>query len=93
MRAIRRELQIIFQDPVGSLNPRMRVGDIVGEPLRIHGVGSPSERHDRVVDLLTRVGLSADHVRLDPWNPVWSSLAFVVVVLGLSCLYIERSEF
>lgn len=57
MRAVRRHLQIIFQDPYGSLDPRMRVRALVAEPLDIHGVGSRSERRQRVKELLERVGL------------------------------------
>jgi oligopeptide transport system ATP-binding protein len=62
MRAIRREMQIIFQDPYASLNPRMKVGDIVGEPLVIHNQGSKNERRQRVAELLRRVGLDPDYM-------------------------------
>ncbi len=57
MRALRREMQIIFQDPGGSLNPRMRVGRLVGEPLMVHGLASGDELRTRVEDLLERCGL------------------------------------
>ena len=57
LRQLRREMQIIFQDPYASLNPRMKIGDIVGEPLVIHNEGTKSERRDRVASLLQRVGL------------------------------------
>lgn len=57
MRALRREMQIIFQDPGGSLNPRMRVGRLVGEPLVVHGMASGDELRDRVEQLLERCGL------------------------------------
>jgi oligopeptide transport system ATP-binding protein len=57
MRALRREMQIIFQDPGGSLNPRMRVGRLVGEPLVVHGLASGDELRARVEDLLERCGL------------------------------------
>ncbi len=57
MRRLRRELQIIFQDPVGALNPRMRVGRIVGEPLQVHGIATGDELRSRVEDLLERCGL------------------------------------
>jgi len=60
MRRLRREMQIIFQDPVGSLNPRMRVGRIVGEPLQVHGISSGDELRDRVGELLQRCGLERD---------------------------------
>ena len=57
LREMRRHMQIVFQDPYGSLNPRMRVEQIVDEPLDIHGVGTKAERRDRVAELLTLVGL------------------------------------
>jgi len=60
LRRKRREMQIVFQDPYGSLNPRMRVGDIVGEGLAIHGLARGAERKRRVVELLERVGLGAE---------------------------------
>jgi len=59
LRHKRRSMQIIFQDPVGSLNPRLRVGSIVGEPLRVHRIGSGQERKDRVHALLEECGLPA----------------------------------
>src|SRR4029079_10969115 len=62
LREARREMQIIFQDPYASLNPRMKIGDIVGEPLLIHGIGSKSDRRDRVAVLLKRVGLNPDYM-------------------------------
>ncbi len=61
LRELRREMQIVFQDPYASLNPRMRVGDIVGEPLVIHKVGNRQERRDRVAELLKKVGLDPDY--------------------------------
>jgi oligopeptide/dipeptide ABC transporter ATP-binding protein len=57
MRPVRREMQIIFQDPYSSLNPRMSAGDIVEELLRVHGIGSAAERKQRVAELFDRVGL------------------------------------
>jgi len=58
MRALRRRMQMIFQDPVSSLNPRMTVGGIVGEPLKVHGLcGSRKQRRQRIGQLLRRVGL------------------------------------
>jgi oligopeptide transport system ATP-binding protein len=57
MRALRRRMQIIFQDPYSSLNPRMTVGAIIGEPLAIHGVSVGKERRERVAELLRVVGL------------------------------------
>jgi oligopeptide transport system ATP-binding protein len=61
MRPLRREMQMIFQDPYASLNPRKRVGQIVGDGLRIQGVASGSELRARVQELLERVGLGAEH--------------------------------
>ncbi|RIH87217.1 Glutathione import ATP-binding protein GsiA [Meiothermus luteus] len=66
LRAFRRRMQIIFQDPYASLNPRMTVGDIIAEPLVIHRVGSPKERQERVAELLETVQLSPDHARRYP---------------------------
>ena len=67
LRHLRRDMQIIFQDPYASLNPRMTVGAIIGEALTIHGLAK--DRHafeDRVAELLETVGLSADHLRRYP---------------------------
>ena len=61
LRALRAEVQFIFQDPFSSLNPRMTVGALIEEPLRTHGIGTPTERRVRVADLLARVGLRPDH--------------------------------
>jgi peptide/nickel transport system ATP-binding protein len=66
LRALRRNVQMIFQDPHASLDPRMNVGDLVGEPLVIHGLASGAELKDRVADLFQRVGLSKDHVTRYP---------------------------
>lgn len=66
MRALRRQMQIVFQDPFASLDPRMSVGEIVAEGLRIHSIGSASERAQRVVQVLEQVGLGADHARRYP---------------------------
>jgi peptide/nickel transport system ATP-binding protein len=65
-KAVRRDVQMIFQDPFASLDPRMRVGDLVAEPLLIHGIASKEERHARVAALFERVGLSADQMELYP---------------------------
>jgi oligopeptide transport system ATP-binding protein len=61
MRPLRREMQMIFQDPYASLNPRKRIGQIVGDPLRRQGVASGAELRRRVNELLDRVGLSSEH--------------------------------
>jgi oligopeptide transport system ATP-binding protein len=61
LRDMRRQMQIIFQDPYASLNPRMRVGDIVGEGLEIHKLAKGKAKRDRVIELLRQVGLREDH--------------------------------
>lgn len=66
MQKLRRDMQIIFQDPYASLNPRMRVRTIVGEALDIHDVGTPEERKRRVYELLETVGLNAEHAERYP---------------------------
>jgi oligopeptide/dipeptide ABC transporter ATP-binding protein len=66
MRAVRREMQIIFQDPYASLNPRLSILSIVGEPLKIHGVSSKAERRERVADLLGKVGLEPNYMNRYP---------------------------
>lgn len=66
MRALRREMQIIFQDPFSSLNPRKNVAQIVGEPLYVHGMTDRHEREVRVLGLLEVVGLKREHMRRYP---------------------------
>ena len=66
LRALRREMQMIFQDPFTSLNPRMTLLDLVGEPLLVHGMRRRREREDRVADLLRRVGLRPEYMRRFP---------------------------
>ncbi|HEU4596320.1 MAG TPA: dipeptide ABC transporter ATP-binding protein [Pyrinomonadaceae bacterium] len=66
LRRLRREMQIIFQDPYASLNPRLKVRDIVGEPFIIHGIGTKGERRERVADLLRKVGLDPDYMNRYP---------------------------
>ena len=61
LRDTRRKMQIIFQDPYASLDPRMRVGEIIGEGLAIHGIARGEARRSRVKELLTRVGLRAEY--------------------------------
>ncbi|MFZ6031228.1 MAG: ABC transporter ATP-binding protein [Chloroflexota bacterium] len=67
LKPYRREMQIIFQDPFSSLNPRMTVLDIVSEPLQIHGIASGDELKDQVRDLLQAVGLRAQHMNRYPY--------------------------
>jgi peptide/nickel transport system ATP-binding protein len=66
LRALRREMQMIFQDPFTSLNPRMTLLDLVGEPLLVHGMKNRREREERVADLLRRVGLRPEYMRRFP---------------------------
>lgn len=66
LRLLRRKMQMIFQDPYGSLNPRMTVEDIVGEPLAVHRLARGKKRTERVVQLLEAVGLSAAQLHLYP---------------------------
>ena len=66
MRQLRREMQIIFQDPYASLHPRMTVGNIVGEPLTVHHLATGSARQDRVAEIIRKVGLRPEHLRRYP---------------------------
>jgi oligopeptide/dipeptide ABC transporter ATP-binding protein len=66
LRPLRREMQMVFQDPYASLNPRKRVGSIIAAPMRIHGAGDGGERRRRVRELLDVVGLSPEHVNRYP---------------------------
>lgn len=60
LKPVRREIQVVYQDPTSSLNPRKRIKDIVAEPLVVHGIGTKSERQERVTELLGRVDLPKD---------------------------------
>jgi len=66
LKAFRREVQIIFQDPYASLNPRFTIGEIVGEPMLIHGIGTRDERRKRSQELLEVVGLNPEHINRYP---------------------------
>jgi len=66
MREMRKKMQIIFQDPYASLNPRMTVGDIIGEPMDIFGLAGGHEKEEKVLDLLHTVGLGTQHIRRYP---------------------------
>ena len=66
MQPFRRDIQMIFQDPYGSLNPRRRVGSIIGEPFTVHNIASGNERKRRVQDLMERVGLNPEHYNRFP---------------------------
>jgi oligopeptide/dipeptide ABC transporter ATP-binding protein len=66
LRRLRRHMQIVFQDPVSSLNPRMTVGNIIGEPIEVHGIARGSEKNDVVAGLLSRVGLDPSYATRYP---------------------------
>jgi oligopeptide transport system ATP-binding protein len=66
LRRMRKRMQMIFQDPYGSLNPRMRVGEIIGDPLSVHHIGDGPHRAERVAELLEMVGLSPRHASRYP---------------------------
>ena len=66
LRPVRRQMQIVFQDPFASLNPRMRAGDIVGEPLAVHGLAPGEQRQARIAELFQQVGLRPDQMRNFP---------------------------
>lgn len=62
LRRLRRHMQIIFQDPMSSLNPRMTIGNIIGEPLQVHGIARGAQKNERVAALLKRVGLDSSYM-------------------------------
>jgi oligopeptide/dipeptide ABC transporter ATP-binding protein len=66
MRPLRRDVQVIFQDPYGSLNPRRRVGSIIGDPFSIHNIASGNERKKKVQELMELVGLNPEHYNRFP---------------------------
>ena len=66
LKAMRRNSQIIFQDPYASFDPRVPIGESIGEGLRIHNIGTPKERNDIVIEMLGKVGLGESHVRRYP---------------------------
>ena len=66
LRPVRREMQMVFQDPYASLNPRRRVGDLIAEPLRVHGRRSRAEIAARVTELMGLVGLAPEHLERFP---------------------------
>ena len=66
LKSLREEIQIIFQDPYSSLNPRMKVASIIGEPLLVHGMAKGLQYYDRIAYLLGAVGLSKEHMNRFP---------------------------
>jgi oligopeptide/dipeptide ABC transporter ATP-binding protein len=66
LRSVRRDVQVVFQDPYGSLNPRRRIGAIIGEPLAVHGLERGSHRRERVQELMSLVGLNPEHYNRYP---------------------------
>lgn len=66
MRGLRREMQVIFQDPYASLNPRLDIQSIISEPLKIHGIGDRTTQRDRVAELLSKVGLDPNYMKRYP---------------------------
>jgi oligopeptide/dipeptide ABC transporter ATP-binding protein len=86
LRTLRRRVQMVFQDPYESLNPRMRVGDIVAEPLRVHGVASGAELRSRVEQALTAAGLTpvAAYLRRFPFELSGGQRQRVVIAAGLA---------
>jgi peptide/nickel transport system ATP-binding protein len=66
LKAMRRKVQMVFQDPMAALNPRMRVGELIAEPLAIHGIGTPADQNARAADLMARVGLEAAQLNRYP---------------------------
>jgi len=87
MRDVRRELQIVFQDPYASLNPRMTVREIVAEPLRVHGLYKGREGRRRIDELLRTVGLSPEHAnRFHTSSPAGSASASASPVRSPSTL-------
>ena len=64
MQDLRKKMQIIFQDPYASLNPRMTVGDIIGEPMDIYNIAKGHEREEKVLELMSTVGLGTQHKAL-----------------------------
>jgi oligopeptide transport system ATP-binding protein len=68
LKEFRRNAQMIFQDPFASLNPRMKIGDIVSEPLFVHGMGTKKERTDKVAEVLNKVGLEPSYMKRFPYE-------------------------
>ena len=85
LQDFRRNMQMIFQDPYASLNPRMTVGEIIREPMDIHNIGSPKEREEKVSSLLETVGLKPDHVRRYPHEFSGGMRQRVMIAMAIVC--------
>ncbi|WP_051242460.1 ABC transporter ATP-binding protein [Stappia stellulata] len=85
MRRLRKDLQFIFQDPFSSLNPRMTVGAIVEEPMRVHGIGTRASRPQQVADLLRRVGLRAEYANRYPHEFSGGQRQRIGIARALAC--------
>jgi peptide/nickel transport system ATP-binding protein len=84
MRRARRRMQMIFQDPFSSMNPNMRVWQIIGEPLHVHGIGDRHDIRERVADLLVQVGLNGSHIDRYPHQFSGGQRQRIVIARALS---------
>jgi oligopeptide/dipeptide ABC transporter ATP-binding protein len=85
LRRMRREMQMVFQDPFASLNPRMTVADIVREPLWLHGMGNAREQREKTLDLLATVGLRPDHAGRYPHEFSGGQRQRIGIARALAC--------
>ena len=85
MRRLRRRMQMIFQDPYASLNPRMSVGELIGEPLSVHGIASGKEKAARVSELLAKVGLLPDYANRYPHEFSGGQRQRIGIARALAC--------